>query len=85
MAYSPVNSVRTITRLVVLPAPDTAKKTCTHSTLVMLAYLWLRSDMRVEDDYEALKLQYKRNRIRLDKCWLFASQSDVMHDPVTMR
>ena len=29
MAYSPVSSVRIMTKLVVLPAPDTAKKNCT--------------------------------------------------------
>lgn len=28
MAYSPVSSVSTITKLVVLPAPETAKKSC---------------------------------------------------------
>ena len=28
MAYSPVSSVSTITKLVVLPAPETAKKNC---------------------------------------------------------
>jgi len=34
MAYSPVSSVRTITKLVVLPAPDTAKKNCTQDLIV---------------------------------------------------
>ena len=28
MAYRPVSSVRTMTKLVVLPAPETAKNTC---------------------------------------------------------
>ena len=32
MAYSPVNSVKTMTKLVVFPAPDTAKKNCSNST-----------------------------------------------------
>ena len=34
MAYSPVSSVRTITKLVVLPAPDTAEKNCTQDLIV---------------------------------------------------
>ena len=32
MAYSPVSSVSTITKLVVLPAPETAKKNCKQCT-----------------------------------------------------
>lgn len=34
IAYSPVSSVSTMTRLEVLPTPDTAKKNCNHSTIV---------------------------------------------------
>ena len=34
MAYSPVSSVRIMTKLVVLPAPDTAKKNCTQNLIV---------------------------------------------------
>ena len=30
IAYSPISSVRTMTKLVVLPAPDTAKKNCSQ-------------------------------------------------------
>lgn len=30
MAYKPVSSVRTSTKLVLLPAPEMAKKNCTH-------------------------------------------------------
>jgi hypothetical protein len=34
MAYSPVSSVKIMTKLVVLPAPDTAKKNCTQNLIV---------------------------------------------------
>ena len=35
IAYSPVSSVSTMTKLVVLPAPETAKKTCTDTTATL--------------------------------------------------
>lgn len=34
IAYSPVSSVKIMTKLVVLPAPDTAKKNCTQNLIV---------------------------------------------------
>ena len=41
MAYKPVSSVRIITKLVVLPAPDTAKKNCTHKKRIKFFVFFL--------------------------------------------
>jgi len=38
IAYSPVSSVKIMTKLVVLPAPDTAKKNCTQKLIVKTSY-----------------------------------------------